>query len=70
MSVLIAMSRPQTLPAREFPVGHSAEILFFMGVRYSRMEDTVEKIPVRRRSAEQRRIARRSRAAPAQEAQA
>lgn len=42
MGDLIVMSHPKFLPAREFAAGHSAEILFFTGVRYFRMDDALE----------------------------
>lgn len=42
MGDLIVMSRPKPFPAREFFASHSAEILFFTGVRYYRMDDAVE----------------------------
>ena len=42
MGDLIVMSRPKPFRAREFSASHSAEILFFTGVRYYRMDDAVE----------------------------
>lgn len=60
MGDLIAISRLKPLPTREFLAGHSAEILFFTGVRYYRMAETVEPLAIklgaqkRRRSPEQR----------------
>ena len=42
MGDLIVMSRPKPFPAREFFASHSAEILFFTGVRYYRMDDAAE----------------------------
>lgn len=62
MGDLIVMSRQKSLLAREFFAGHNAEILFFTGVRYYRMNDaaepamlaTVKRGPKRRRSTEQR----------------
>ena len=67
MGDLIAISRPKPLPVREFLAGHSAEILFFTGVRYYRMAEAVEPLAVklgahkRRRSPEQRVTAKRLR---------
>ena len=42
MGDVIVKSFAKSLPARDFEAGHSAEILFFTGVRYYRMEETVE----------------------------
>ena len=42
MGDLIVMSHPKPFPAREFAASHSAEILFFTGVRYYRMDDAIE----------------------------
>ena len=68
MGDLIAISRPTPLPNREFLAGHNAEILFFTGVRYYRMAETIEPVAVvklgahkRRRSPEQRTAAKRLR---------
>lgn len=71
MGDLIAMTRPQPLPARAYVASHSAEILFFTGVRYYRMDEALEpaKLPPaaklgaakRRRSPEQRIASKRQR---------
>ena len=45
MGDLIVKSFAKPLSARDFDAGHSAEILFFTGVRYYRMDETVE-LPV------------------------
>ncbi len=67
MGDLIVMSRAKLPPARDLDVGHSAEILFFTGVRYYRMDEAepvVSKLAVaelvtkRRRSPDQRRVAK------------
>lgn len=42
MGDLIVMSRLKTSPDRAFSAGHSAEIAFFTGVRYYRMEEAAE----------------------------
>ena len=39
MGDLVVMSRAKPLPARALGAGHSAEILFFTGVRYYRMDE-------------------------------
>ncbi len=71
MGDLVVMSRPKSLPAREYVAGHSAEIHFFTGVRYYRMDDTMvapglatlgaAKLVKRRRSASQLIAAKRLR---------
>lgn len=66
MGDLIVMSRAKPLPAREMFVGHSAEILFFTGVRYYRMDESADvTVPdarvKRRRTPEQRRAAKQTR---------
>ena len=68
MGDLIVMSRAKTPPARDLVAGHSAEILFFTGVRYYRMDEVAEPVVAvkrvlakRRRSPELRRPARLTR---------
>lgn len=71
MGDLVVMSRPKPLPAREYFAGHSAEIHFFTGVRYYRMDDAMvapaaatlgaPKLGKRRRSASQLIAAKRLR---------
>lgn len=72
MGDLIVMSRFKSSPARVVDAGSSAEILFFTGVRYYRMEEPAEPaaqaatvqqatlakraLAKRRRSLDQRRI--------------
>ena len=45
MGDLIVKTFARSLPARYFDAGHSAEILFFTGVRYYRMDEAFE-LPV------------------------
>lgn len=70
MGDLVTMLRPKSLPARAFVAGHSAEILFFTGVRYYRMDEAAEPVSLvvakrevakRRRSADQRTAIKRLR---------
>ncbi len=82
MGDLIVMSRPKPLSAREFSASHSAEILFFTGVRYYRMDDAAEPaqlvngntvagkrgVAKRRRSSEPRATSKRLREERLQEA--
>ncbi len=42
MGDLIVKSFVKSLPAHDLDAGHSADILFFTGVRYFRMEEPVE----------------------------
>ena len=42
MGDLIVMSFAKSPPARGLDAGHSAEILFFTGVRYYRMDEAAE----------------------------
>lgn len=69
MGDLVVMSRPQPQPARAFAMDHSAEILFFTGVRYYRMAEAIEPAAVklgarkRRLSPEQRITSKRLREA-------
>ena len=48
MGDLFVLPRSEA-PARAVVAGRSAEILFFTGVRYYRMEDAVITTPVKRR---------------------
>ena len=67
MGDLVVMSRAKPLPTRDIVVGHSAEILFFTGVRYYRMDEPAEAVqaelpkPKRRRSPDHRRTAKLTR---------
>ena len=69
MGDLIVRSFAKSLSTRDFDAGHSAEILFFTGVRYYRMDEVAElpavarlgapKLPAKRRiSPDQRRAAK------------
>ncbi len=75
MGDLIVMSRSKAAPSRAFSAGHSAEIAFFTGVRYYRMDEVSEPTKIghaklvgaklavakRRRSPEQRVASKRLR---------